>query len=464
LGEKPLLAKIRLRLYLFHVSKQRPSKIAPRKPAGPFQNPLNGFKAAYWRRRLFKNSFTRDGQRKALKGWSVKIQYQGRRRTFTLTAANREAAAREAWRIYRKIVSVDRQAVTNRRAGTSAGSASLPPTNPLEPSVAKDAGYWKLRLLHRDYLKSSDAHGTAEFSVRVEHAGTSHYFRLGTSSEAQAAAVAAKIHRTVISQGWEAANERFRRELTVAIRWADDPVAWTYTTIHTQRPAFRAQPLAASDTRSPQLNVALIESDSGIRDALADCIHRQDGFFCIAAFASLTQALQGIDHKPIHLALANHCLADTQGTVWLEKLKAITPYGAGLFYSVYEDSDRLFASVPGGVAGYLLKRTPPSKILEPVVDTLETGNFSSRALAISVQQYFRRVLLPSPSSGRTHDLSQLTHREHEVLALLSKGYLDKEIADFLRISIWTVHGHVKNIFEKLNVHSRTGAVVKFLQK
>jgi len=61
-------------------------------------------------------------------------------------------------------------------------------------------------------------------------------------------------------------------------------------------------------------------------------------------------------------------------------------------------------------------------------------------------------------------MAKLTHREHEVLALLSKGYVDKEIADSLRISIWTVHGHVKNIFEKLGVHTRTEAVIKFLQK
>lgn len=446
------------------MSKQRPSKIAPRKPAGPLQNPLNGFKAAYWRRRLFKNSFTRDGQRKVLKGWSVKIQHQGRRRTFSLAAASREAAAREAWQIYRTLVAPVQAEVAAEVVGTDSRSAGDPPQKPLEPFIAKDAGGWKPRLLHRAYLESPDGTATAEFSVRVEHAGTSQYFRLGTGNEARAAALAARIHRTVIRQGWEAANERFRRELTVAVRWADDPVAWTYTTIHTQGSELRAQPPAAAANRNPQLNIMLIESDAGIRHTLADCIHRQLGFCGVATFASLSRALQAVDHPPIHLILANHILANPRGTVWLDELTRVTHCGVGLFYSVYEDSDQLFASVPGGVAGYLLKRTAPSQILEPVVDALEKGNLTSADLAVAVQQYFRRVLPLSPSSGRTHDLSQLTHREHEVLALLSNGYLDKEIAESLRISIWTVHGHVKKIFEKLNVHSRTGAVAKFLKK
>ncbi len=459
-----MLAKFDSRLYLCDVSKQRPSNIAPRKNAGSLQNPGNGFNAAYWRRRLFKNTFTRNGQRQALKAWSVKIQHQGRRRTYSLTATNRDTAAREAWRIYRKLVSVDHDAVPRDRTRPDAAAVSVPHNKPRETLTVRDAADWKPRLLHRAYLEFPDGKATSEFSVRVEHAGTSQYFRLGTSNETRGAALAARIHRTVIRQGWQAANEQFRRELTLAVRWSDDPVAWTYTTIHTPGPGLRAQPSAAEVNLHPRLNLALIEADTGIRQALADCVQGQLGFCHVTPVATLSQALQTLDHQPIHIILANHSLAKIQGALSLDRLKLVTDCRVALYYSVYEDSDQLFTSVPGGVTGYLLKRTPPSQILEPVVEALGKMDFTSADLAVSVQQYFRRVLLASPGDVRAPDMAQLTHREHEVLALLSKGYLDKEIAESLHISIWTVHGHVKNIFEKLNVHSRTGAVAKFLKK
>ncbi len=461
---EPLLAPFHLRLYLFLVSKQRPSKSTSRRPVVSSKPSLTGFQAVYWRRRLFKNTFTRAGQRTALSGWSVKIQHQGRRRTFSLTAANRATAAREAWQIYRKIVAPGRGAIARLRTGINSELASLPPKTPRELRVVKDAAYWQPRLLHRKYLELTHADATEEFSVRVEHAGTSYYFRLGTSNAERAAAQAASIHRMVTRQGWEAANERFRRELTVAFRWADNPVAWTYTTIHTHAPALHEPPVAAFASQTQPLNVAVVESDAGIRHTLAGSINGQAGFCCGTTFANVTEAIQGIRRRPIQLVLANHSLADKPGTEGLDTLKSVAPGVASLRYSVYEDSDQLFASVPGGVAGYLLKRTPPNKILEPVADTLGKGKLPGAEMAVCVQQYFRRVLPPLPDSGGIQAMSQLTHREHEVLALLSKGYLDKEIADALRISIWTVHGHVKNIFEKLNVHSRTGAVVMFLQK
>jgi DNA-binding NarL/FixJ family response regulator len=461
---EPMLAPSGLWPYLLHVSKQRPSKIVSRRPAIALKLSATGFQAAYWRRRLYKNTFTRDGQRTTLKGWSVKIQHAGRRRTFSLTAANRAEAAREAWQIYQTIVSPPQDMMARRTAGVNADPISVPSKVSLKPLVVKDVGYWKPRLLHRKYLECAQAGATEEFSVRVEHAGTSHYFRLGTSNEKRAAAQAAKIHRMVIRQGWEAANERFRRELTVAFRWADNPVAWTYTTIHTPTPAGRVPPVAAPAHRTPQLNVAVVESDAGIRHTLACSITHQDEFCCIATFANFTEALRWLIRWQIRLVLVNQNLTGTPGNEGLEALTTVAPGVASLRYSVYEDSDQLFTSVPGGVAGYLLKRTPPNRILEPVADTLGKGILTREEMAICVQQYFQRVLPPLPKNGGAHEVSQLTHREHEVLALLSKGYLDKEIADSLRISIWTVHGHVKNIFEKLNVHSRTGAVVKFLQK
>ncbi len=85
-------------------------------------------------------------------------------------------------------------------------------------------------------------------------------------------------------------------------------------------------------------------------------------------------------------------------------------------------------------------------------------------IASHIRDYFQRLSAPLPAGSSSGKLAKLTPCEHEVLAFLSKGFPDKETADSLRISIWTVNGHVKNIFKKLGVHSRTGAVVKFLKK
>jgi DNA-binding NarL/FixJ family response regulator len=444
------------------VSKQRPSKIASRKRAGPLQPALNGFQAAYWRRRLFKNSFTRDGQRTALKGWSVKIQHQGRRRTFSLAASNREAAAREAWQIYRSIVSPDRAEVSSQPAGIHLESASVPPQTSLAPEAAKDASYWKARLVHRKYLEFAHTSATKEFSVRVEHAGTSHFFPLGTSNENEAARNAMHIHQTVVNEGWTSANAAFPRELSLALRWQENPLAWTYTTIHTRRSSGPIRPANDPARRSPQHSVALIEPDAGLRFALASHASGQDGFRCDATFAGAAEALREIPRRRVELALANHDLPDKPEMAWIEELQRVRPGLVVLFYSVFEDADQLFKSAPGGSVVYKLNRTSPCRLFEPIADL--AGPITQDQVASRVRNYFQKLSALLPSGPPFWKLAKLTPREHEILALLSRGDLVKEIADTLGISNWTVQGHVKNIFEKLNVHTRTEAVIKYLQK
>lgn len=423
---------------------------------------MDRFQAAYWRRRLFKNSFTRDGQSTSLKGWCVKIQHQGRRRTFSLIASNREAAAREAWQVYRTIISSGGVDVTQYPPGMDAQSNLILPPPALEPLAPRDAGYWKPRLLYRKYSELLPPKGAKEFSVRIDHAGTRHFFLLGTNDEAEAAAKAVEIHQTVIRQGWAAANARFNRELTVAFRWADNPVAWTYTTLGT-RPSRVPLPAAIHPpSRRPEVNVAIIEPDQGIRCALAACTNSQQGFRCEATFATATEALRKIPRHRLHLILANHVLPEQSGAACLEWAQNTFPQVTGLLYSVYEDSDELFSAVPGGAVGYLLKRTPPSRLFEPLAESV--GPLTREHLAARIREYFQNLLPALPVGPCSLELAKLTAREHEILTLLSRGGVAKEIATSLGISLWTVQGHVKNIFEKLNVHTRTEAVVKFLQK
>lgn len=423
---------------------------------------MDRFQAAYWRRRLFKNSFTRDGQRTALKGWCVKIQHQGRRRTFSLAASNREAAAREAWQVYRTIISSGGVDVARHPPGRDAQSNFVLPPAALESLAPSDAGYWKPRLLYRKYSELLPPKGAKEFSVRIDHAGTSHFFLLGTNDEAEAAAKAVEIHQTVMRQGWAAANARFDRELTIAFRWADNPVAWTYTTLGT-RPS-RDPPHSAINPPGhlPEVNVAIIEPEAGIRCALAACTNGQQGFRCEATFATATEALRKIPRHRLHLVLANHILPEQSGAACLETAQNTVPQVAGLLYSVHEDSDELFSAVPGGAVGYLLKRTSPFRLFDPL--TKSVGPLTREHIAARIREYFQDLLTALPVGPVSPELGKLTAREHEILTLLSRGGVAKEIATSLGISLWTVQGHVKNIFEKLNVHTRTEAVVKFLQK
>jgi DNA-binding NarL/FixJ family response regulator len=116
------------------------------------------------------------------------------------------------------------------------------------------------------------------------------------------------------------------------------------------------------------------------------------------------------------------------------------------------------------MSGYVLKRVPPEHILEPVLRLLDSGRVPVESLLRGVQSYFQRLLQSGPTYETASPAAQLTKREQDVLGLLSKGYVDKEIAPALGITSWTVHEHVKRIFEKLQVHSRTEAVLACLQK
>ncbi len=162
------------------------------------------------------------------------------------------------------------------------------------------------------------------------------------------------------------------------------------------------------------------------------------------------------------LAFVNHDLPDEPGMACLEELQRVRPSLAVLSYSVFEDTDQLFKSTPGGAVVYMLKRTSPGRIFEPIEQL--AGPATREQIASHVRKYFQHLSALLPSGPPFWELAKLTPREHEVLAFLSKGDLVKEIADTLGISKWTVQSHVKSIFEKLKVHTRTEAVIKYLRK
>ncbi len=415
----------------------------------------------YWGARLFKNTYTYRGRRFAARKWCVKIQLRGIRRTFSLSAPARGAAAAEAARIYRRLL---RHGWARAKSGTSGpaplavGAAAERPRPSIDPSRP---AYWSRRLVRRQYGMALRADGPRELSARLEHGGAGFYFPLGTLARRVAALRAARLYCAIAAQGWEAVLRRFPRELTLAFHWSERPLAWTYTTIQTCR---RFGGPRLSDVACPKggiRSVAILERDRRIGDALAWCVDHMQAFGCAGVFESPGAALRGLRRCPIHLLLANTELAAEAGTSWLRELLTEAPALMGVPFSVYEDSEDLFRSTPGGATTYCLQRTPCNQFLAPMATAEGSGAEGARH---AIWRYFQNAL-SAPSVHHPYGpLPSLTQREHSVLGLLGAGARDKDIADSLGISIYTVHEHVSHIFAKLGVHNRTEAVVKFLQK
>jgi DNA-binding NarL/FixJ family response regulator len=194
-------------------------------------------------------------------------------------------------------------------------------------------------------------------------------------------------------------------------------------------------------------------------------ISRQPGVACSGAYSSADEVPGNVPAKEKTLWLVNRSLPEKDGTDFIREIDAQAAQSCGLFYSIHEDSEQLFATSPGGAVAYLFRRTAANRILEPLLGQMSAIlPLSFKKVSSLARHYFHSSIAAALPAEPVLHLEKLTHREHEILQLLSKGLLDKEIADKLRISIWTVHGHVKKIFRKLQVHSRTEAVVTYLQK
>lgn len=419
------------------------------------KRPRNGARAsklepAYWRGRLFRNTFTYKGRRVEVRGWVVKIQLFGKRKTFSLASSVPTRAAEEASQIYQLILAEGWERIAEKTAAKSPAF------------VLKSANYWRQRLIHRKYPGQQAADSIEALAVRIEHARIGYYFPLGTTDEFKAAHRAMRIYSTAVKQGWAYVNSRYSRELALALRWQDNPLAWTYTNIHTCPAGHTPKPARVHARPSPERRVALIEPDVGIRRALATCANGQDGFRCDMSFAAPAEAVREISRQRIDIVLANQNVFGASGGDSLDELQRVNCWPVVLPYSVFDDADQLFKSTPGGAVGYMLKRTPPNRLFEPIANL--NGLVTRAQIAVQVRGYFQGLVTALPSGLLSQEGANLTPREHQVLALLSKGLLGKEIAEELQISLWTVQGHVKSVFGKLHAHTRTEAVVKYLHK
>lgn len=210
------------------------------------------------------------------------------------------------------------------------------------------------------------------------------------------------------------------------------------------------------------IQVALVEDDPNLRANLATMLNSSEGFQCQATYPDGAAALRGIPANRPDVVLMDINLPGMLGTDCVRELKGLTPNLPVLMLTVYEDSEQIFKSLMSGATGYLLKRTPRDKLLEAIREVNAGGAPMSRQIARRVVQFFQRVQELPKDHQEPSVVVDLTDREKEVLAALAKGYAYKEIAHQLKISFETVRTHLRTIYEKLHVHSRTEAVLKYL--
>jgi len=205
------------------------------------------------------------------------------------------------------------------------------------------------------------------------------------------------------------------------------------------------------------LIVGIVEDDAVLLKSLARLVRDVYGASNVITCASGEEALQRLPAAKPQVVLMDLNLPQMPGTECIRKLKDLLPSTQVIVLTVYEDSEHIFRALKSGASGYLLKRSEPDEVLEAIKNASEGGAPMSSQVAQRVVRSFQE-----PSSGSI-DTTALTDREKEILTFLSKGFANKEIADKMNISVPTVRTHLRHIYEKLHVRSRSEAIVKYLK-
>jgi len=195
------------------------------------------------------------------------------------------------------------------------------------------------------------------------------------------------------------------------------------------------------------IRVAIIEDDETIREGYAFLIGKTEGYTIAGTYASCEDALKKIDKDEPDVLLLDIELPGISGIEALPKLKKLLPETYILILTVYEQEMLIFRALGNGASGYLTKNTPPEKIIAAIHEVMEGGGPMSAHIARMVISSFKR-----------NDTSPLTRRETEILEQIATGKSRKRIADELFIDLETVKSHIKNIYHKLDVHSKADAI------
>jgi len=222
----------------------------------------------------------------------------------------------------------------------------------------------------------------------------------------------------------------------------------------TESSARMAGVLDVTGPGSDKIRVAVVEDDPQICQGLAKLITSSPGFVCVATCPTAEEALVGLPEKQPDVVLMDIGLPGMSGIECIPKLKELLSRTQIMMLTVFEDYDRIFVSLKAGATGYLLKKTAPSRLLQSIRDLHGGGSPMSNQIARRIVEEFQKRPAPAKSPA------QLSERENEILGKLARGFLYKEIAAMLGISVETVRTHARNIYGKLQVRTRAEAVNK----
>jgi DNA-binding NarL/FixJ family response regulator len=200
-------------------------------------------------------------------------------------------------------------------------------------------------------------------------------------------------------------------------------------------------------SRDLDIRVSIIEDDETIREGYAYLIGHTEGYKVVSSYASYEEAARKIQHDDPDVILLDVELPGISGIDAIPKLKKLVPETYILILTVYEQDLLIFRALGNGASGYLTKNTPPEKIMSSIHEVMEGGGPMSAHIARMVIQSFQR-----------NEASPLTRRETEILEQIATGKSRKRIAQELFIDLETVKSHIKNIYQKLNVHSKADAI------
>jgi DNA-binding NarL/FixJ family response regulator len=206
------------------------------------------------------------------------------------------------------------------------------------------------------------------------------------------------------------------------------------------------------------MRVVLIEDLREVREGLAALINGTAGYKCVAAYSMMETALARIDKESPDLILTDLGLPGMSGIEGIERLRAMFPETPILALTIYDNDEQIFDALCNGANGYLLKNTPPARLMEALQEAFDGGSPMSPVIAARVVRLFREFRPPATANY------YLTAQETELLKLLVDGHYKKTAAHALGISFHTVSFHLKNIYGKLQVHSKTEAVAKALRE
>jgi DNA-binding NarL/FixJ family response regulator len=209
---------------------------------------------------------------------------------------------------------------------------------------------------------------------------------------------------------------------------------------------------------SANIHVSVVEDDPRVRGTLVQLINLSEGFHCVSDHASAEAALEDLPRAKPGVVLMDINLPGMNGVECVRQLKGKLPEAQVMMLTVYEDTELIFKALTAGATGYLLKQTPPAELLSAIREVHRGGSPMTSHIARKVVASFQHPSTPA------RGMENLTPREQEVLDYLAKGFLYKEIGEALGISYDTVHAHIRRIYEKLQVRSRTEAVAKRLNQ